>query len=432
MKLSQILNSKQIRTAAVGSLAIKFLSALFALINGILMANMLSVKGFGVYVLAFTTITIVSVPVSLGLPFLITRYVSKYEIANNLAAIKGLLIRSNQLVVITSLAAVLLAFVAYLIWWNIYPSETVATFWYSFILLPLLVFGSLRAAALRGMKLVILGQMPDTFLRNFFLTIPLATIFFLGEELTPSIAMLYHCAAAALAFAVGYYFLYKKLLGRLVKIKAIFFNRVWMRDALPFSVTSGVQIIKSKVITYVLAIFGSVEAVAIFDVALRGASLVSFTMDAMNSAISPYISSAFEQDQRITLERIVKRTARIVFVFSIPVALVLVIGGEYVLALVFGEEYVSSYVPLVILCVGQVINALVGPIAAVLNMTGNQSYLSRNQIQMMVTSILLSIPLIHILNVTGAALVYSAVIILQNLLLLYYIRKKLKLNTTIF
>lgn len=432
MKIFELFNSKQIRTAAIGSLTIKFLSAAFALINGILLANLLSVKEFGIYILAFTTITVISIPVSLGLPHLITRYISKYEVTKNLSAMKGLLIRSNQFVLLSSLLTAIIALILYAVWWKNYPNNVVETFWYAFILLPLLVFGSLRAATLRGLKYVILGQMPDTFLRNLFFSITLLWVTFFEREISPQGAMLYHGIAAAIAFFIGYLFLKQKLLNQLRKIKPIFLNRLWLREAIPFSVISGVQVIKSKFLTYVLAGFAGIEAVAIFDVAQRGAALVSFTADALNMAISPYISSAYEQKQKDSLQRIVKKTARIIFVFSIPMAFLFIILGKPIIGFLFGNEYELSYIPLVIICVGHIVNAISGPLLAVLNMTGNQRYLSKNQIQMMFLSVIISFPFIHFFDVIGAALVFSIVFIIQNLILVFFIKRKLNINTTIF
>lgn len=432
MKILKVFNSKQIRTAAIGSLTIKFLSAFFALINGILLANLLSVKEFGIYILAFTTITVISIPVSLGLPHLITRYISKYEVTKNLSAMKGLLIRSNQFVLLSSVLAGLIALVLYVVWWKNYSDNVVETFWYAFILLPLLVFGSLRAATLRGLKYVILGQMPDTFLRNLFFSFTLLWVTFFEQELTPQNAMIFHCIAAAVAFFVGYLFLKKKFLSRLKGIKPVFLSKLWLKEAVPFSVISGVQVVKSKILIYVLAIFGSIEAVAIFDVAMRGAALVSFTTDALNMAIAPYISSAFEQKQMDSLQRIVKKTARIIFVLSIPIALVFIFGGKPIIKFLFGNEYELSFIPLVILCIGHIVNIIVGPIAPVLNMTGNQKYLSKNQVQMMIASSILSIPFIHYFGAVGAALVFTIVIMLQDLILVLFIKRKLHINTTIF
>lgn len=432
MNLSSIFNSKQIRGAAVGSILIKFLSAFFALINGILLAQMLSVEDFGVYILAFTTILVITIPVSLGLPELLTRYVSKYDTENNYEAMKGLLIRSNQIVLVTSSIAILIAFILYVYWWRNYSETIVITFWYSLVLLPVLVFGALRAATLRGLKYVVLGQMPDTFLRNLFLTICLSLFYFLNFEITPQKAMLFHCGAALLAFLIGYLFLEFKILKTLRPKIATYKTKFWLREATPFAITGGVQILKTRSLTYILAFFGTLEAVAIFDVAMRGASLVSFTVDALNKAISPFISSAFELKQTENLQRIVKKTARLIFILSIPIALIFMIGGGSIVGWLFGEAYVASYIPLVILCVGHVINAITGPIGAVLNMTGNQDVLSNNQLWMMFTSICISIPLIYYFDVMGAAIAVTILISLQNIILYQYIKNHLKINTAIF
>ena len=432
MKILKVFNSKQIRTAAIGSLIVKFLSALFALINGVLLANLLTVKDFGIYILALTTITIISIPVSLGLPNLITRYISKYEVNKNIAAIKGILIRSNQLVLLTSLLAFIIAFLLYIIWWKNYPENVVSTFWYAFLLMPLLVCGSLRAAALRGLKFIILGQLPETFLRNIFLTFSLLVAIFYDINMSPHMAMILHGIAAALAFIIGYLFLKRKLLTRLKNITPVFKNKLWFKETIPFSITSGVQVIKTKLLTFILVIFGSLEAVAIFDIAMRGATLVSFTLDALNTAISPYLSSAFEQNKKETLQRIVTKSARIIFVFSLPVALIFIFFGKSILELLFAKAYVVSYIPLVILCIGQLVNSLTGSVGTVLNMTGNQKYFSKIQIQMMILSALLSVPLIIYYSVIGAALTFSFVIISQNIILVILVRKKLKINTTIY
>ena len=214
--------------------------------------------------------------------------------------------------------------------------------------------------------------------------------------------------------------------------KAAYKTKLWLKEATPFAITSGVQIIKTRSLTYLLAIFGSLEAVALFEVAMRGASLVSFTVDALNSAISPYISSAFELKQKENLQRIVKKTARLIFISSIPIALIFIFGGETIVSWLFGKAYKGSYFPLVILCLGHIVNALSGPLAAVLNMTGNQRILSKNQVAMMLTSALLSIPLIHFFDTIGAALVFSMIIIIQNILLYVFVKKKLHIDTTIF
>ena len=169
------------------------------------------------------------------------------------------------------------------------------------------------AAALRGLHFVLLGQLPDTLLRNLLLCIGVFIFYVLKAPLTPYMGMLIHVFAAAISYIVGFVFLKRKLLNKLREVKPIYHNKMWLKEAIPFSLNSGVQVIRSKLVTYVLAAFGSVTAVAIYDVALRGAALVAFTLDALNTAIAPHISAAFEKKDFNNLQKIITKTSRIIF-----------------------------------------------------------------------------------------------------------------------
>jgi O-antigen/teichoic acid export membrane protein len=425
-------NSQNIKVSAMGSLGIKFLSAFFAFLSSVLLARLLGIEGFGIYVLAFTTVTMLSIPVALGLPLLIIRYISKYEVEKNHGAIKGLLIRSNQIVIISTLIIVFAAFLLYLIWWKNLNSILVETIWYSFILLPLLALGSLRAAALRGMRYIILGQLPDTLLRNFLLCLGIYLCYLLQYKLTPQLAMILNIIAAAISYMFGYYFLKNKLLNRINKYEAVFFNKEWLKQAIPFSINSGVQIIKSKLITYILAIFGSIEAVTIFDVATRGASLVAFSLDGLNSAIAPYISKAFEDNNMNNLQNIITKTSRIIFVFALPVVVIFIFGGEALINNLFSKAYADAYIPLIVLCLGQLVNAATGSVGLVLNMTGKQVVFTKINVYITLLNVLFSIPLVIYFDVTGGAILFSLILIIQNGYLVFYVKKELNINTTIF
>ena len=395
------------------------------------MARLLSVKDFGIYVLAFTTLTLLTVPVSLGLPNLITRYISKYEVHNEKAAIKGLLIKTNFFVCLSCIVVYLFALGTYFFWWNKYDAVFTETFIYALLGLPFIALGSLRAATLRGLKFVILGQLPDTFLRNFLFFIGIAGFAISSHSLSPQTAILLFTIATVISFIVGYFFLKIKLLNSLKLIKPIFKSKEWLKESIPFTITSGIEVIKSKSLIYILAIFGSLEAVAIFEIALRSSALISFTLDGLNSAIAPYISAAFEKKNMESLQRIVTKTTRIVFIFALPVALVFILGGEPLMALLYGNQYGIVYIPLVILCIGHLVNAFTGSAGIVLNMTGHQAYLSKNLTLMMLLMVGSSIPMVILYDVIGASVVFCSIFILQNLLWVNYIRRNININTTI-
>jgi len=430
-KLFNFLSKKDIKSAAAGSVVIKFGSAFFAFLNAVLLARYMSVADLGYYVLVFTTMTILSVPGTMGLPNLLTRYISKYQVTNDQGLIKGLLIKSNQFVILSTLIIYILGAITYFFWWGNYEAAIVETLLYGFILVPILGLSALRASALRGLKLVILAELPDTLLRNLWFTLLILAAVFFNFELTPTVAIIYQIIAAGFSFLLGFIFLNRKLLRKLKQVTPEFSTKEWTRETIPFSINSGIQIVRSKLLNYILAIFGSLEAVAIFDVAVRGASLVAFTLNALNSAISPFVSAAFELNDIHSLQRILKKTGRMIFLFSLPVALIFIFGGKGLVAFVFGEAYDASYVPLVILCIGQLVSSMVGSVGLLLNMTGNQKILSNSNIQMLILHVLFSIPLVIYFDVIGAAIIYGGLHILQNLVLLRYVRKHLKINTAI-
>lgn len=431
-KIFTIFGKKDINHAKLGSVVIKFLSAFFTFINSVLLARLLSLEGFGYYILAFSTVMLLSVPTTMGIPYLITRFVSKYEVHQNYAAIKGLLIKTNSFVLIATAVLFGITAIVYLTIGDHYESDLVETFIYAILLVPVLGLGALRNAALRGLKLIILADLPDTLLRNFLFTVCILVCIIINFELSPQWAMLFQLGAAVIGFLVGYVFLHRKLLVQLRKIKPIYFTKDWIQQTIPFSINSGVNVVKSKSIIYLLAIFGRIEAVAIFEVAMRAAALVSFILDALNMAISPFISAAFEKGDIAAIQKIVTKTSRIIFYFSLPVALVFIFGGRSLLDWIFGPQYSQSYIPLVILCIAQLISAIIGSVGLVLNMTGHQRILSMTNIIALLATLIFSIPLIIWCDSIGAAIIYSIVLIGHNFFLLYYVRKLVKVNTTIF
>ena len=269
-------------------------------------------------------------------------------------------------------------------------------------------------------------------MRNILFTVFLLAFVFFDYTLTPQIAIILQVIAAALSFILGYYFLQKKLLNRLKQVQPEYQIKEWIQQAIPFSINSGVQIVKSKLLVYVLAIFGSIEAVAIFDVAVRGASLVTFTMNSLNAAISPYLSAAYEEAKLKNIQTILTKASRAIFILSLPVALAFILGGEWLLTLVFGKEYTNAYIPLVILCVGNLVSATTGSVGVLLSMTGRQKVFSNSNVLMLVLSVILSIPMIIYFDTVGAAIVFASLLIIQNFMLFVYVRKHMKLNTTIF
>tara|TARA_B100001146_G_scaffold225246_1_gene248664 strand:- start:19211 stop:20515 length:1305 start_codon:yes stop_codon:yes gene_type:complete len=430
-KLRDIFSRQDLKLASIASVSIKFGGAFFAFVNGVLLARLLSVEGFGYYVLVVSTMMLLSVPVMAGIPNLITRYVAKYRVSKDEGAIKGLLIKTNQYALLATGGIYVIALLLYFLWWNQYDSALVEAMTIGFLMIPFLGLNALRSGALRGLKLLVMSELPDTLFRNFVIFLSILFCVLFNIELTPLLAVWFQVGVAFLSFLLGAYFLHKKLWNSLRPVSPVFRNKEWIQQTIPFSINSGIQVIKSRVLTYVILIFGTVEGVALFEVALRGANLVAFTLDALNRAISPFIATAFEEKNMQRLQKIITKATRLIFATSLPVALVFILGGESLITFIFGEAYVDSYIPLVIICIGQLVNAMTGSVGLLLNMTGNQHVFSKSNMLFLAINIALSIPAVLYFQVTGAAMAYTVILALQNITLVWYVKKHLNINTAI-
>jgi O-antigen/teichoic acid export membrane protein len=81
---------------------------------------------------------------------------------------------------------------------------------------------------------------------------------------------------------------------------------------------------------------------------------------------------------------------------------------------------------------GQLVNAATGSVGLVLNMTGKQVVFTKINVYITLLNVLFSIPLVIYFDVTGGAILYSLILIMQNGYLVFYVKKELNISTTIF
>ena len=173
-----------------------------------------------------------------------------------------------------------------------------------------------------------------------------------------------------------------------------------------FAISSGDVII--------LAYFVPGSEVAYYFAASRTAMLISVGLVGINSIVVPMIASAHKEQNLQHLGQVARMGARL----SISVAMFLIgflfLAGEWVLSL-FGREYEGSFILLLILLTGQLVNSAVGAVAYIMLMTGQERNAAR--ILTVVISVMLALYVIVIpgFGIKGAALVTAFGITIWNL-----------------
>ena len=135
-----------------------------------------------------------------------------------------------------------------------------------------------------------------------------------------------------------------------------------------FAISSGDVII--------LAYFVPGNEVAYYFAASRTAMLISVGLVGINSIVVPMIASAHKEKNVQHLGQVARMGARL----SISVAMFFIgflfLAGEWVLSL-FGREYEGSFVLLLILLTGQLVNSAVGAVAYIMFMSGQERNAAR-------------------------------------------------------
>ena len=169
----------------------------------------------------------------------------------------------------------------------------------------------------------------------------------------------------------------------------------------------------------------------IYSVAARLAALVTVSLGFVNMVLTPNIIEYFFNERRVELQNFISISVRIVALFAVPIFFLLMIFGKPILGL-FGEEFKNGYLTLVILIVGQLVNALSGSVGYIMVMTGKQKHAGIVFAVSAALNIVMNLILISFFGIAGAAAATALSLILWNVTLAVHIRNRLNLNSMIF
>jgi len=416
---------------ASGSFAVKVLGAAMAFGLQVLLARLLGVTQYGIYIYALTWVLVLTIICQLGMNTSLLRFVAAYNAMGEWGLLRGILNRSGQYVF---LASVLVGLTASFIIWLLHDrirNDQSVTFWMAFLLLPLLSLASLRSAGLCGLKHVVLAALPDSFFKPLMIALFAGLTYLYSQESLQAVqVMAFNVLGTLTAFIISTVWLFKALPKQVHLCKPVYAEREWLVVSFPLLFMAGMQLLLVQIdIIMIGAILGAEQA-GIYAVASRITGLVVFGLSAVNAIAAPMISELYSTARHLALQRVVTLSARGVFAFALVASISLAIFGEYLLGW-FGEEFVKAYEPLLILLIGQVINAMSGSVGYLMVMTGHQKQAAIILGVSATINVLMNVILIYILGIIGAAIATAITTALWNLMMLYYVWRRLNINPTV-
>lgn len=418
-----------------GSVILKVTSTFIALMLSIILARTLEPAGYGVYAFVFALVSILAIPAKLGLPQLIVRETAKAQAMGEWQTMRGLWRWSTAFVSAFSALLIGLAFIGLWLFGEGVPPDYRTTLVFGLLIVPFAALGNLRGAALRGLRKVVLGQLPETVLRPaIFILLIIAAILILPEgALDPGKAMVLHVLAAAIAFGIGAWMLWRSKPSELAANPGSnYCSLQWLAAAFPLALIGGLQLVNHHADILMLGMFRSAEEVGIYRVVVAGATVVAFGLQAVTMVVSPYFARLYSQGRKDDLQRLVTLSARAILALSLPSALVLMAFGDVILGALFGGDYAGGATALSILAVGQLASAVMGSVVTLLNMTGHEQDALRATAVAAAVNILLNMILIPFYGIEGAAFASAVTLIIWNVQLHVAVRRRLGIETLAF
>ncbi len=420
---------RRLLLSASGTAALQAISNVLAFALSVLLARFLGAGGYGRYALAIAWSGLLVVPAILGFDRFLVRGLAVYEVGGERALMKGLLRRTNQLVLAVS---VTIAAGGALVALSFSPASTRGPLLAGMLLIPLTTLTLLRQSSMQAFGRVVRGQLPEYLIRPVLIVLAvLALAFASGHALTPMTAVLANVAGVAVAFGVGVVLLAKALPRGIRTVTPEFQTRRWLTSALPMMLIGGAWLANNYIATLAVGAFDGARAAGVYSVVQRGAELIVILLIAANMPLAPAIARLNARGDRDGLEQVTEKMARATLLVSTPLALVLMLAPELYLQ-IFGPGFRAGATALSILAGAQLVNAACGPNGNVLIMTGHERSAVVGVAAGVALNLALSVLLVPALGVSGGAVAFAASLIVWNGILVLLARRLMGVNVTAF
>jgi len=194
-------------------------------------------------------------------------------------------------------------------------------------------------------------------------------------------------------------------------------------------ISGSILLLMGNIDSFMIGIFSdNIADVGIYNIAVRISTVTSIILFSVNSFVAPRISELYSNNNYKELNSIIRNSTRIIFIFTIPFVCTLILIPKYLLSF-FGNDFIIGYKALIILSIGQFINAFSGSVGYIMQLTNHEKSFQNIVIIALLINILLNILLIPIYSINGAAFASMVSLVFWNLSCIIYIRNTMKIKT---
>lgn len=356
---------------AGAAFVIRICSAGIMFLSQVLLARWMGGHEFGTYVYVWTWLLLLGDLVHLGVPLTAQRFIPQYAQAKSFDLLRGYLTGSRWLTFAAGTAiAIIGALIVYAIEASL-DSELIMPFYFACVALPFYAFTFMMDGVARAYNWITLALLSPYVVRPVLMIAAVAVLHFADVTLDAATVMGVLAAAIWLTALIQLLQLERRLGAFVTPGPKTYDIRLWLSTSLPILLVWGMYTLLTSTDILVLKQFRPAEEVGHYYAAAKTLALVSIIYFAVAATSAHRFTAYHASGDREGLAAFAAATVRWVFWPSLAACLLVIALGQPLLML-FGPSFVSGYPIMVILAIGQLARASIGPAERLLNMLGQQ------------------------------------------------------------
>lgn len=385
------------------SLFLQSALSLLTFLTTIVVAQLTGDKGFGIYSLVFTWVSIVSVAATMGLDDLVLKQLPILASKNDEKGIKSIIGWAHKRAIMAGFVVTVM-YVLLTYYSGIPGLSDYAEFHYwGALSIPFFVLMHLNQASMRGLGKLGQGQLAEKVVQPLFFLLLLLFVFILGWKITDREAIIFRALSFTVAALLAFWLLYKTIRKYISEKVAPEKGKLWLKSCVFFTLSSLLYIINTRIDIVFLGIYQiAPEQIAYYNVALKFSDIALIPFLVVCTVTTPMFSSLYHQGKLKDLQLLYTKVTRLT-TFIISIILILFIAlGPWLLTW-YGKSFQAGYPVLVLLCFTKFVHVFVGPAGYLLAMIGQERAVTKALLISVLITIILQIILVPLFEIMGAA-----------------------------
>lgn len=406
-----------------------FMNGIVRYATNVLMTHMVAPNVYGIFGEVYTAVTVLGWIAKLGLDGALIRLLPAYRVTGRQDLVEGLSRFTIWLTLISGTVIGSFVFffapvVARLFYHNSsyeLPLQEVS------LLIPLTALQWVLSVGLQSYKEIKWKIYVDRLSQPVITLITLVIFFYL---------LGLHMGALCISAISGYFcsvIIGQIALSKILKRDAahytrpVYAPRIWLHTSIPTLFNGMMSTLSNSADVLFLGVFATSTQAAIYIAADRISSLVGMPLLALNIIFAPIMAEYSADKKYEQLASMFKLVTKWSLSLSIPVFLACVVFHDAILG-IFGSQYTSGGLALIILCIGNMVNAGTGSVLQMVFVAGRLRLSVINNFVVLSINAALSLILVPRFHVIGAALAAALAVVIANVLSLIEVHWTMRIH----